>query len=78
MVPTAVNGTMAAMKACQVHKVKRCVVTSSFAAVFSCASTDRPADGVFNESIWSNPDRPEGMNNYFKSKTLGEKTAWDF
>ena len=28
--------------------------------------------------MWSNPDRPEGLGAYFKSKTLAEKAAWDF
>ena len=78
MIPQAVSGTMAAMKACKTHGIKRCVITSSFVAVFAVAEADRPADGVFNESNFSNPDRPEGMNNYFKSKTLAEKIAWDF
>lgn len=74
----AVNGTTAVMKACQAAGVKRCVVTSSVAAVMCPAAADRPADGVFNETHWTNNDRPEGVTNYFKSKTLAEKAAWDF
>ena len=78
LVAPAVNGTLAAMKACQAAGVKRCVVTSSVASVMFMAEADRPADNVFNESHWSNPDRPEGFHPYLKSKTLAEKTAWDF
>ena len=58
--------------------VRRCVVTSSCASIFNVASTDKPANGIFTEAIWSNPDRPEGMDGYSKSKTLAEKAAWDF
>ena len=42
------------------------------------AQADKPANRTFNESHWSNPDRPEGMGAYFKSKALAEKAAWDF
>ena len=37
-----------------------------------------PADNIFNEGHWSNPDRPGGMLPYPKSKVLSEKAAWDF
>lgn len=42
------------------------------------AQADKPANLTYNESHWSNADRPEGMGLYFKSKTLAEKAAWDF
>jgi len=42
------------------------------------AEADKPANLTYNESHWSNPDRPEGLKPYFKSKTLAEKGAWDF
>ena len=42
------------------------------------AAEDKPVDGIFNESHWSNPDRPEGIQPYAKSKVLAERTAWDF
>ena len=76
LVKPAVNGTMAAMKACHLAKVKRCVVTSSCASIAYCAEADRPE--IFNESHWSNVDRPEFTHAYLKSKTLAEKAAWDF
>ena len=54
-------------------------MTSSGAAVFAVAKADEPKPGEkWNESYWSNVDREEGMNNYFKSKTLAEKAAWDY
>ena len=78
LVTPAVNGTLAAMKACQAAGVKRCVVTSSCAAVSYVAEADRPADGIFNESHWSDVNRPDGLHPYLKGKTLAEKAAWDF
>ena len=66
------------MRACQQGGVRRCVVTSSGYAVFEPAEADKPADGIFNESHWSNPDREGGMQPYPKSKVLAEKAAWDF
>jgi len=58
--------------------VRRIVITSSVAAVQNMAAADKPPTRVFNESHWSNPDRPEGLGNYPKSKTLAERAAWDF
>ena len=78
VVPPAVNGTLAVMKACQQAHVRRCVITSSVAAVTLMAEADKPADNRYNETHWSNPDRPEGMGAYFKSKVLAEKAAWEF
>ena len=66
------------MKACQAAGVRRCVVTSSGYAIFEQAEADRPANNIFDESYWSNPNRPEGMLPYPKSKVLAEKAAWDF
>jgi hypothetical protein len=42
------------------------------------AEADKPADRIFNETMWGNCDRPEPMPMYFKSKILAEKAAWDF
>mmetsp|Transcript_19478 Transcript_19478/g.56032 ORF Transcript_19478/g.56032 Transcript_19478/m.56032 type:complete len:322 (+) Transcript_19478:95-1060(+) len=75
----AVAGTTAVMEACTKHGVKMCVVTSSCAAVLAPAKEDAPVPpAMYDESSWSNPDRPEGLVDYMKSKTLAEKTAWDY
>ena len=76
LVGPAVNGTMAVMKACAQNNVRRCVITSSIAAIMHMDPADTPA--VYNEACWSNPGRPGGLSWYAKSKTLAEKTAWDF
>ena len=80
-VTPAVQGTTAIMKACTIHKntIKRVVITSSCAAALAPAKEDQPPDGVpYDETYWSNPNRPEGLHDYMKSKTLAEKTAWDY
>jgi len=78
LITPALSGTNAAMKACKAAGVRRICITSSGASVMIMAEADKPADRTFNESHWSNPDRPEGMTNYCKSKVLAEKAAWDF
>ena len=71
-------GIKSLMKACKEHKVKRCVMTSDIAAIQNVAEDDKPEDNTFDETIWSNPDRSESLDNYLKAKIKAEKTAWDF
>jgi nucleoside-diphosphate-sugar epimerase len=80
IIKPAVDGTLAVMKACEASGVKRCVVTSSMAAVCAMANCDKPDfdTGFYDETCWSNPERPEPMYAYTKSKTLAEKLAWDY
>ena len=80
MVDPAVKGTLGALKAAHKHKVKRVVVTSSFAAI---SVGHKPPPAVFNESVWSNIKMMEGMGikllgGYLLSKTLAEKAAWEY
>jgi nucleoside-diphosphate-sugar epimerase len=80
VVKPAVDGTIAVMKACSAAGVKRCVITSSCASIAAMAATDKPDPeiGFYDENCWSNPERPEGLASYVKSKTLAEKAAWDY
>jgi hypothetical protein len=39
---------------------------------------NRPKNGVWDETYWSDETRPGGLNPYFKSKTLAEKAAYKF
>lgn len=66
VIKPAVEGTIGVLKACSAAGVKRCVITSSVAAVIYEASTDRPdiTTGFYTESNWSNPTRPEGLGGY--------------
>ena len=80
VVKPAVDGTIAVMHACVAANVKRCVITSSMAAIAGMAQKDKPdlETGFYDETCWSNPERAEGMAGYPKSKTLAERAAWDF
>ena len=78
LIRPAVDGTLSALRACRKHKVKRVVVTSSVAAIEDTHPDKSPEDDTWNESHWSDPDRPEGMSAYAKSKVLAEKAAWEY
>jgi len=78
-VAPAVAGTNAIMKACTAHGIKKLVITSSCVAIQCPAKEDAPPQGTpYTEANWSNPDREQGLMDYFKSKTLAEKAAWDY
>ena len=77
LIKPAVNGTVSVLKACQANKVTRVVITSSNAAIEACTPCYRPADGIFSEKNWSNPDG-DNLDAYYKSKTLAELAAWQF
>ena len=79
LVKPAVDGTMAVVRACKTHSVKRCVITSSIASCrygFAMDAPDRPSDSIFTEKHWTKPDTCG--HPYLKSKMLAEKAAWDF
>ena len=81
VIKPAVDGTLAVMHACSASGgVKRCVITSSVAAVAYLAASDKPdiETGFIDETHWSNPDRAEGLGGYPKSKTLAEQAAWNY
>jgi nucleoside-diphosphate-sugar epimerase len=55
--------------------VKRVVVTSSFAAI----GHGTPPDGkIYDETSWTPTDGSHPISSYVKSKTLAERTAWEF
>ena len=74
LIKPALAGTERILKlSAQNSQVKKVVITSSFAAVGDTF------DGkiMFNESDWSDPSNPK-ISAYNKSKTLAEKSAWEF
>jgi len=77
LIKPAVEGTLAVMKGCHIHKVRRVIITSSMSAIKECKPQDMPRNKTFNEVNWSDPDGNH-INAYSKSKTLAEKAAWDF
>lgn len=62
------------MRAARDGRVKRVVLTSSFAAI---GYGHEPRAACFDENTWTNIQAP-GIAPYVKSKTLAERTAWDF
>jgi nucleoside-diphosphate-sugar epimerase len=80
VIKPAVEGTKAVMNACAVSSVKKCVITSGLASIKYMASKDKPdlETGFYDETCWSNPERPEGMAGFAKAKTQAERAAWDF
>ena len=74
LVDPALKGTLNVMQACvKAGSVKRVVLTSSVAAVF-----DEPITGhVYTEKDWNETSSLK-RNPYFYSKTLAERSAWDF
>lgn len=70
----AKNGTLNILKSATKAKVKRIVLTSSSGAV---VYGDRK-NGAFSEKDWTNIKNLNDTTPYFRSKTIAEKTAWDF
>lgn len=67
------EGALRVLRAARDAKVKRVVLTSSFAAIgYGVEPTGRP----FSEKDWTNTNAKIGA--YTKSKALAEKAAWDF
>ena len=73
VVKPAVEGALSVLRACsETETVKRVVLTSSVAAV----NNGMTQEGDFDEENWTDPDA--SAYPYIKSKTLAEKSAWDF
>ncbi|MBI1307042.1 MAG: NAD-dependent epimerase/dehydratase family protein [Bacteroidetes bacterium] len=77
LVDPALKGTQnVLMQANKTPSVKRVVVTSSCAAIYSdCSDLDRTPNGIFTEEIWNTTSNLE-YQPYSYSKTLAEKEAW--
>jgi dihydroflavonol-4-reductase len=73
LIKPAVEGTQRALKAAKNAGVKRVVLTSSMVAMLGNANGSIDID----ETTWTNVDA-KGISAYLKSKTLAEKSAWDF
>ncbi|KAJ7596306.1 D-lactaldehyde dehydrogenase [Mycena floridula] len=85
MIRPAVQGTVGVMKSAMEHgsSVKHIVITSSTASICE----DVPESRVFSEKDWNNLSvknveeqgrEANGDDKYAASKTLAEKSAWDF
>jgi dihydroflavonol-4-reductase len=68
------EGALRVLRAARVAGVQRVVQTSSFAAI---GYGHKPQAAPFDETTWTNVDGA-GVSAYAKSKTLAERSAWDF
>ncbi len=73
LIKPAVDGTLRALKAAKKASIKRAVVTSSIGAMFGGAKTSVKV----NQDSWTDVNA-KNVTAYLKSKTLAEKSAWDF
>jgi nucleoside-diphosphate-sugar epimerase len=74
LIVPAREGTLRVLRAARDAGVKRVVLTSSFAAI---GYGHKPRNTPFDETSWTDPNG-RGLTAYVKSKTLGERAAWDF
>ena len=73
LIKPAVDGTLRALKAAKKAGVKRIVITSSMVAMLG----DANGSIDINQDSWTNVNA-KNATAYLKSKTLAEKSAWDF
>jgi nucleoside-diphosphate-sugar epimerase len=74
LIVPAREGALRLLRASRDARVKRVVLTSSFAAI---GYGQKPQTTPFNETSWTDPNG-DGVLPYAKSKTLAERAAWDF
>jgi dihydroflavonol-4-reductase len=74
LIVPARDGALRVLKAARDGGVKRVVLTSSFAAI---GYGQKPQKQPFDETNWTDPNGPD-VQPYAKSKTIAERTAWDF
>ena len=73
LIKPAVEGTLRALKAAKKAGVKRVVLTSSMVAMLG----DANGSINLNQDSWTNVNAKH-VTAYLKSKTLAEKSAWEF
>ena len=74
LIVPAREGALRVLRASRDARVKRVVLTSSFAAI---GYGHPPQTAPFNETNWSDTSGSD-VTAYVKSKTLAERAAWDF
>jgi nucleoside-diphosphate-sugar epimerase len=74
LIVPAREGALRVLRAAQQARVKRVVLTSSFAAI---GYGHKPQTAPFDETSWTDL-AGYGATPYIKSKTLAERAAWDF
>jgi nucleoside-diphosphate-sugar epimerase len=74
LIVPAREGALRVLRVARDARVKRVVLTSSFAAI---GYGHPPQDVPFNETDWTDLTA-DGLTAYVKSKTIAERAAWDF
>ena len=74
LIVPAREGALRVLRASRDARVKRVVLTSSFAAI---GYGLQPQTAPYDETNWTDATSP-GLTAYVKSKTLAERAAWDF
>ena len=74
LIVPAREGALRVLRAARDAKVKRVVMTSSFAAI---GYGQTPTEVPFTEEQWTVVDG-RGVSPYIKSKAIAERAAWDF
>lgn len=74
LIVPAREGALRVLRAARDAGVKRVVLTSSFAAI---GYGHAPQSAPFEETSWTDPNGDD-VRPYVKSKTLGERAAWEF
>ncbi|RZL81137.1 MAG: NAD-dependent epimerase/dehydratase family protein [Rhodococcus sp. (in: high G+C Gram-positive bacteria)] len=74
LIASARDGALRVLRAATVAKVRRVVMTS---AANAASPSSYATDGVTDEELWTDPDDPT-LIPYRRSKTLAERSAWDF
>lgn len=74
LIVPARDGTLRVLRAARDAKVKRVVLTSSFAAI---GYGHKRLPPLFDETFWTQPEGHD-VRPYVRSKALAERAAWDF
>ena len=74
IIEPAVRSTNNVLEAAHQVGVKKVVITSSTAAIMY----GNGKRGEFDETNWTNAENKDDTTAYFRSKTLAERSAWDF
>jgi nucleoside-diphosphate-sugar epimerase len=77
LIVPAREGALRVLRAARDARVKRLVMTSSYAAIGYGKKDGEMQQKPYDETSWTDPNGPDVLP-YVKSKTLAERAAWDF
>lgn len=77
LIRPAREGSLNVLKAAVNNGVKKVVMTSSTGAIMY-GKEKNERRGIFTEKVWSDINKEADITPYFKSKTIAEKSAWEF